>query len=880
MTADRAHEILGAGPGASAEERRRLFDEKREIVERKLAAAPTPGLKAKYRETLEELTRAFELLEIAAMDADLGAIRPDLKPTTFSAGPPPSMPKGPDAEPASTFRRRPSTTKPPQWAMGAGIAAVILLLGGLLWAWSSQREAARLASLRGGLVVKTVPEGAEVGVGSVVWEKAPFTLKDLKVGRHPVKARLSNFDEWSGEVLIKENEFSELVIQLSRSHGSLQVTANVPQATYELRPPGSEGTVQTGSLPLQIASLPTGKYELTTTTAGLPPDTRSILIGSGEAVREAIQFQFGRVSITSQPSEAEVFINGQKKGVTPLTLDRIPPGAFESQIKLKGFRTHTLKAKTTAGGTNSFEVNLRRSTFDDPAFLLDRALTGIAQLPEKDRFTRYFSLERSVLNGAPEIRGRWEEIVSLLIATAAAASQDTVATSWIADLDRFSPKTATERIVAAERAIDRIADPERRATRFLRDAVNVAPYDIDAGRRWLRKGTQGFISLGKSSEFETFYLHNLWFDPEFGAATVKTLAGSLGEKPFSSRLRELAIAALQFGDEPTARRLESRLGPYDNFDKQMIEKERPLLAAWPMRIAFFKGNVAEGRKMLSAISGSLPRNWRFLGGDDPVLAGLVREAAYREALSYTQLCASQEDDVSKGHPFSDYVDLLLELKNGDEAERVAEVTPESKIWGRSSLWAKIATFYLERGDKMRAKRAAASITASETSDYEYSNYALLAARIGDRESVQKHVSGYLRTTKGGPPDYQDARIAEAYMAIGEDELSVWLQRLQPRLEKSTPEQAENWRNSLAYVYARQGRLEEASRVAAIKESRPVIPGSAIGEIATQMMKRQGVEAVETWIIELPPRNQLPAIIRLLAEQVKAEPSQFSPPAPR
>jgi formylglycine-generating enzyme required for sulfatase activity len=85
-----------------------------------------------------------------------------------------------------------------------------------------QRLAAdRLANARGGIVVRTNPPGAEVRIGAIALDKSPLTLKDQKLGRYPVRVRLDGYEEWTGEVEVKENEFTDLTVTLTKTAGAL-----------------------------------------------------------------------------------------------------------------------------------------------------------------------------------------------------------------------------------------------------------------------------------------------------------------------------------------------------------------------------------------------------------------------------------------------------------------------------------------------------------------------------------------------------------------------------------------------------------------------------------------------------------------------------------
>lgn len=75
MTLKRATETLGLGVTSTTEERQRLYQEKRALLERKISEAPTPGLQARYRRAIDLLTSAYETLEFAATEHDLQRVK-------------------------------------------------------------------------------------------------------------------------------------------------------------------------------------------------------------------------------------------------------------------------------------------------------------------------------------------------------------------------------------------------------------------------------------------------------------------------------------------------------------------------------------------------------------------------------------------------------------------------------------------------------------------------------------------------------------------------------------------------------------------------------------------------------------------------------------
>jgi chemotaxis protein histidine kinase CheA len=75
MTPADAAKLIELPPDATPEQIEARFNELRSKLEDKIAKAPTPGLKSKYRESLDEITTAFEALTLAADSSALPVLQ-------------------------------------------------------------------------------------------------------------------------------------------------------------------------------------------------------------------------------------------------------------------------------------------------------------------------------------------------------------------------------------------------------------------------------------------------------------------------------------------------------------------------------------------------------------------------------------------------------------------------------------------------------------------------------------------------------------------------------------------------------------------------------------------------------------------------------------
>ncbi len=173
--------------------------------------------------------------------------------------------------------------------------------------------AAQLAAARGGIIVRSNPPGAEITVGALDHGTAPLTLKEVKLGKYPAKARLPGYEDWIGEIEVKENEFTEISAELVRWSGRLAVSSAADGVEVGLRALDGNGPAQTVRLPATL-TLPVGRYELVFRRSGgwldltrqveIERNKQTTLAESYAAARRSPDW-YGRASASELRSAAE-----------------------------------------------------------------------------------------------------------------------------------------------------------------------------------------------------------------------------------------------------------------------------------------------------------------------------------------------------------------------------------------------------------------------------------------------------------------------------------------------------------------------------------------------------------------------------------------------
>jgi hypothetical protein len=157
MTPQDAAKALDLPADSTPEQIEARFLELRAKIEERIAKAPTPGLKDKYRESIADLTKAFEVLTIASDSTALPVLRKESGGGPARAGH--SLGDGSSSRaasansasaeiPQSAVSNPQSTTRKSgrEYLVVAVIALVVLGVGGW-WVASSRREAAEKARL-------------------------------------------------------------------------------------------------------------------------------------------------------------------------------------------------------------------------------------------------------------------------------------------------------------------------------------------------------------------------------------------------------------------------------------------------------------------------------------------------------------------------------------------------------------------------------------------------------------------------------------------------------------------------------------------------------------------------------------------------------------
>lgn len=225
-----------------------------------------------------------------------------------------------------------------------------------VWYGTNDLGEITLQPQKGELDIKTIPSAQEVRVtgprGEISTPSGTMSNPGLLVGDYRVTANFGTFEE-QRDVQVRWNETSSL--EMRATAGILQLTTEPPGADFVLDRQGKLTKRVEGRTP-SVFLLPVGNYTLNVWIGdyrrGVPVEIRA-----GETNALEVRFEYGSVSIASEPPGATIYQGSHEAGQTPRIFEGLKPGDYRFRIEKAGhlpaeFKVAVLGKTSTALSTN------------------------------------------------------------------------------------------------------------------------------------------------------------------------------------------------------------------------------------------------------------------------------------------------------------------------------------------------------------------------------------------------------------------------------------------------------------------------------------------------------------------------------------------------
>ncbi|ACS33301.1 PEGA domain-containing protein [Thermococcus gammatolerans] len=217
--------------------------------------------------------------------------------------------------------------------------------------WSSTATITTVVSA-GILEIFSNPGGAKVYIDNEYQGLTPLTVV-AKSGTYTVKIIKANYNGYETTVTVAPGEVEVIEANLTQPPGTLEISSSPSGAKVYIN-----GTYK-GVTPLTLTMEP-DTYVVTLVKEGYKEYSKTVVVypGGTTEVYAFLEIAPALLKVESNPSEAEVYIDGTYIGVTPVGNYELQPGTYKVKLVKYGYQNYTTTITLKAGENRTLKVTL------------------------------------------------------------------------------------------------------------------------------------------------------------------------------------------------------------------------------------------------------------------------------------------------------------------------------------------------------------------------------------------------------------------------------------------------------------------------------------------------------------------------------------------
>jgi hypothetical protein len=252
----------------------------------------------------------------------------------------------------------------------------------------------------GSLYILSTPSNANIYLDAVYKGRTPMTIRNIAAGTHILEVDTAGYYDWKSTVEVPAGGTNTVTATLnpmpSSTVGWIYIASSPGGASVTLDGNPVGQTPYSGSLKLN--NIAAGDHTVALSLAGYAPYSVRTSVSPNTVSEVSAILQpaapvsaTGDLSVTSTPSGANVFLDNQFMGITPLTLHAVSVGPHTVTIRMEGYAEYSTPTPVNAGATSTVAAALEPAAAPTrqsplPAFLVIASLGAAAILAAGRRF--------------------------------------------------------------------------------------------------------------------------------------------------------------------------------------------------------------------------------------------------------------------------------------------------------------------------------------------------------------------------------------------------------------------------------------------------------------------------------------------------------------
>jgi len=191
----------------------------------------------------------------------------------------------------------------------------------------------KIAPEFGRLSIVSAPAGATVYLDAQVVGTTPLLIQKALVGERNLTLEKKGYEDSTQDVPVRKDKLEIVMVALKQQSGDLAI---------ESEPTGAEifvNRIKRGISPIVLPKLPIGKYEIVARHGGHTDafDQAEVRYNRRTEIKLSLQPEPGALLVKSDPSGATVYIDGELKGITTLSIEPVSAGRRQVKIEHDGY---------------------------------------------------------------------------------------------------------------------------------------------------------------------------------------------------------------------------------------------------------------------------------------------------------------------------------------------------------------------------------------------------------------------------------------------------------------------------------------------------------------------------------------------------------------
>ncbi|MDD1685996.1 PEGA domain-containing protein [Methanoregula sp.] len=226
-------------------------------------------------------------------------------------------------------------------------------------------------STSGALYVLSSPTNSNIYLDGTYKGITPMTINNLAPGTHILEIDHAGYYDWKSSVEVPSGGTKTVDTTLNpvpaSTTGWLYVSSSPGGATVTLDGSTMGETPASGSLKLNNIAI--GTHTVVLTRSGYEQYSTRTSVSSNTVTEVSAILQptttpsgTGGLSVTSSPSGANVFLDNQFIGITPLSISTVPTGSHVVSIKMDGYQEYSVTTPVNTGAVSTVSAALTQVT--------------------------------------------------------------------------------------------------------------------------------------------------------------------------------------------------------------------------------------------------------------------------------------------------------------------------------------------------------------------------------------------------------------------------------------------------------------------------------------------------------------------------------------